>query len=92
MTRVSIVALTLAGLAATSACAGAMTEEQVLKVEAAIEAIGCTVEEIDISTRGTDISAEGDRFEADDVECKDGSYDMTFDKDFTIVTREKKVQ
>jgi hypothetical protein len=91
MTRVSIVALTLA-LSAATAHAGAMTDEQVLNVEAAIKAIGCTVEEIDISTRGTDISAKGDRYEADDVECKDGNYDMTLDKDFTIVTKEKEEQ
>jgi hypothetical protein len=38
---------------------------------------------------GYDISAEGDRYQADDVECKDGNYDMTLDKDFKIVTKEK---
>jgi hypothetical protein len=89
MTSVTIAAITLAFLAATSAYAGAMTEEQVQNVEAAVRAIGCTVEEIDISTRGPDISAKGDRYEANDVECKDGNYDMILDKDFKIVNRKK---
>ena len=87
MTRVSIVALALMLPAAGSAYAGTMTEEQVVNVEAAIKAIGCTVSEIDISTRGSDISAKGDSFQADGVECQDGNYDMTLDKDFNIVNR-----
>ncbi|MGD9501274.1 MAG: hypothetical protein AB7V40_02160 [Methyloceanibacter sp.] len=89
MTRVLIAALALVFSAASAAKAGAMTEEQVLNVQAAISAAGCTVDEIDISTRGADISAKGDRYEADGVECKDGSYDMVLDKDFAIVTRAK---
>ena len=48
----------------------------------AIKAIGCTVEE-------TDIIAKGDGYKADDVECKDGQYDMMHDKDFKITGKEK---
>jgi hypothetical protein len=87
--RVLIAALALTVSAASAAKAGAMTEEQVASVQAAIGAAGCTVDEIDISTRGADISARGDRYEADGVECQDGSYDMALDKDFSIVTRAK---
>ena len=47
-----------------------------------VKAIGCTVEE-------TDIIAKGDGYKADDVECKDGQYDMTLDKDFKITGKEK---
>jgi hypothetical protein len=43
---------------------------------------GCTVE-------GTDITAKGDGYKADDVECKDGNYDMLLDKDFKITNKEK---
>jgi hypothetical protein len=82
MTRVSIVALALAFAAATSAYAGAVTEEQVEGVQKAMKAIGCTVDDEDIKT-------EGDGYVADDVECQDGNYDMTLDKDFKIVNREK---
>ena len=37
----------------------------------------------------TDIIAKGDGYKADDVECKDGQYDMTLDKDFKITGKEK---
>jgi len=42
--------------------------------------IGCTSEDID---------AEGDVYFADDATCKDGTYDITLDKDFKIVKKEK---
>jgi hypothetical protein len=82
MTRVSIVVLTLVFAAATSAYAGALTEQQVEGVQKAIKAIDCTVDDRDIKTKG-------DGYVADDVECKDGNYDMTLDKDFKIGDKEK---
>ena len=33
--------------------------------------------------------ANGDGYKADDVECKDGNYDMLLDKDFKITKKEK---
>ena len=44
--------------------------------------IGCTVEADDVDT--TD-----DGYEADDVKCKDGEFEVTFDKDFNIKSKEK---
>lgn len=82
MKRILIAASALTIVAASSALAAALTEQQVEGVEAAIKAIGCTVEE-------TDIIAKGDGYKADDVECKDGQYDMTLDKDFKITGKEK---
>jgi hypothetical protein len=82
MTRVFIVALTLGFAVATSAYAGALTEQQVEGVQKAIKAEGCTVED-------SDIMAKGDGYKADDVECKDGQYDMMLDKDFKITNKEK---
>jgi hypothetical protein len=82
MTRLLIAASTIALVAATSAYAAALTEKQVEGVETAIKAIGCTVEE-------TDITAKGDGYKADDVECKDGQYDMLLDKDFKITKKDK---
>jgi hypothetical protein len=40
-------------------------------------------------TEDSDIMAKGDGYKADDVECKDGQYDMTLDKDFKITGKEK---
>ena len=70
-------------VAAGSAYArSALTEQQVEGVQTAIKALGCTVED-------SDITAKGDGYKADDVECKDGQYDMTLDKDFKITGKEK---
>ncbi|MGC1711786.1 MAG: hypothetical protein WA717_09355 [Methyloceanibacter sp.] len=65
MKRRLIAASAIALVAATSAYATALTEKQVEGVETTIKAIGCTVEETDITTKG-------DGYKADDVECKDG--------------------
>jgi Peptidase propeptide and YPEB domain len=70
-----LIAASALTIAASLAYAAALTEQQV--VEAAIK-----VEE-------TDIIAEGEGYRADDVECKDGQYDMTLDKDFKITGKEK---
>jgi hypothetical protein len=82
MRRVLIAVSMIALAAATSAYAAALTEKQVEGVETAIKAIGCTVEE-------SDITAKGDGYKADDVECKDGQYDMLLDKDFKITKKDK---
>ena len=63
-------------------CQTALTEQQVEGVQTAIKALGCTVED-------SDITAKGDGYKADDVECKDGQYDMMLDKDFKITEKEK---
>jgi hypothetical protein len=83
MTRRFIAASVIVLVAAGSAYAkSALTEKQIEGVETAIKAIGCTVEE-------TDITAKGDGYKADDVECKDGQYDMLLDKDFKITKKDK---
>jgi len=83
MMRNFIAASAIVLVAAGSAYAkSALTEKQVEGVETAIKAIGCTVEE-------NDITAKGDGYKADDVECKDGQYDMLLDKDFKITEKKK---
>lgn len=82
MTRIIIAASAFALVAATSVYAAALTEQQVEGVQTAIKAAGCTVED-------SDIEAKGDGYKADDVECKDGNYDVSLDKDFKITGKEK---
>ena len=82
MTKIFVAASALALVAANSVYAAALTEKQVEGVQMAIKAAGCTVED-------SDIVAKGDGYKADDVECKDGNYDMTLDKDFKITGKEK---
>lgn len=82
MTRIFVAASAFALVAATSVYAAALTEKQVEGVQMAIKAAGCTVED-------SDIVAKGDGYKADDVECKDGQYDVSLDKDFKITGKEK---
>ena len=82
MTRIFVTAAALALVAANSVYAAALTEKQVEGVQMAIKAIECTVED-------SDIEAKGDGYKADDVECKDGNYDVSLDKDFKITGKEK---
>ena len=82
MKRRLIAASAILLVAATSAYETALTEKQVEGVETTIKAIGCTVEADDVDT--TD-----DGYEADDGKCKDGEFEVTFDKDFNIKSKEK---
>ena len=60
----------------------ALTEEQIEGVQKAIKAMGCTVED-------TEIEAEGKGYEADDVICNDGQYDVYLDKDSNVTNKVK---
>lgn len=83
--RIFAAALALAFVTATSAFAmDALTEEQVEGVQQAIKSMpgGCTVED-------TNIEAENGGYEADDVICEDGKYDVYLDGDFAITDKVK---
>ena len=75
----SIFAIASAG---TVYAKSALTEQQIEGVQTAIKALGCTVE-------ADDVDATDDGYEADDVKCKDGEFEVTFDKDFKIKSKEK---
>ena len=83
MKRRLIAASAIALVAATSPTQTALTEKQMEGVETTIKAIGCTVEDSDITTKGGG-------YKADDVECKDGQYDLLLDKDFKITKKKTK--
>ena len=68
--------------AATTAYAEPVTEKQVMGIQKTIKAMECTVED-------TAIEAEGSGFEADDVICKDGQYDVYLDKEYNVVKKVK---
>jgi hypothetical protein len=51
-------------------------------IEKALAEIGCKVE-------ADDVDATDDGYEADDVKCKDGEFEVSFDKDFKITSKEK---
>lgn len=86
--RIIIAAAALALLASTSAhtpayaADEALTEEQVEGVQKAIRAMGCTVAD-------DEIEMENGGYEADDVICDDGKYDVYLDKDFNVTKKVK---
>jgi hypothetical protein len=81
MTRTFIATFALAFAASMSAQAGApVSADAKSSITKALAAIGCT---------GGDIGAEGNIYFADDATCKDGTYDITLDKGFKIVKKEK---
>jgi hypothetical protein len=84
--RILLTALALSLVATVSAYADddALTEQQVEGVQNAIRGMpgGCTVED-------SDIEAEDGGYEADDVICEDGKYDVYLDGDFNITQKVK---
>jgi len=82
MTRLFIAALALLFAAGTTAYADDVSAEAKAGIEKALADMGCTMGE-------HDMEAEDDGYKLDDVECKDGSYDMTLDKDFKVTDKEK---
>jgi hypothetical protein len=82
MTRTFLATFALAFAASMSAQAGApvVSADAKASITNALAEIGCTSEDID---------AEDDVYFADDATCKDGKYDITLDKAFKIVKKEK---
>jgi hypothetical protein len=77
-------AVTLVTAVSAYAMEKALTEQQVEGVQQAIRGMpgGCTVED-------SDIEAENGGYEADDVVCEDGKYDVYLDGDFGITQKVK---
>jgi hypothetical protein len=82
MLRRFIGALMLAFATSLPAMADEVTPEAQAAISKALAEIGCTVE-------ADDVDATVDGYEADDVECKDGEFEVTFDKDFKVKSKEK---
>ena len=81
--RILIAASALVFVAQTAyAAKEALTEEQIMGVQTTIKAMECTVED-------TAIEAEGSGYEADDVICKDGQYDVYLDKEYKVKNKVK---
>jgi len=81
-TIVTAVALSLLVSTSVYAAKEALTEQQIESVQTAIKAMECTVED-------DNIEVEGSGYEADDVICKDGQYDVYLNKDFTVKNKIK---
>jgi len=82
MIRMFIATLAVALGPVGPAMAGEVSAEAQAAIEKALAEIGCKVE-------ADDIDATDDGYEADDVKCKDGEFEVSFDKDFKITSKEK---
>ena len=78
MTKTLIGALMLAFVTSLPAMADDVAPEAQAAISKALAEIGCTVE-------ADDLDATADGYEADDVKC----IEVTFDKDFKIIAKEK---
>ena len=82
MIRISLAVLAIAVASAGQRHGGRGSADAQVAIEKALAGIGCTVEADDVDT--TD-----DGYEADDVRCKGGEFEVSFDKDFKITSKEK---
>ncbi len=84
MTKTLIGALMLAFVTPQPAMADDVAPEAQVAISKALAEIGFTVE-------ADDLDATADGYEADDVKCKDGEFEVTFDKDFKIIAKEGRI-
>jgi hypothetical protein len=82
MIRISLAVLAIALATAGRAMAGEVSADAQVAIEKALAEIGCAV-------AADDIDATDDGYEADDVRCKGGEFEVSFDKDFKITSKEK---
>lgn len=70
----AVVAMSLPAFADTP-----LSEEELKSATAAASALGCEGGKWEKETEGTGV------FELDDAKCKNGAYDLKFDKDFKLL-------
>ena len=56
-----------------------VTPAEAEKIKAALQVLGCTGGKMEKETEASSY------FEVDDAQCKDGQYDIKFDKDFKLI-------
>ena len=70
----TVIAMSLPAFADTP-----LTESEMKSATAAASALGCEGGKWEKETEGTGV------FELDDAKCKNGAYDLKFDKDFRLL-------
>jgi hypothetical protein len=68
--------------AAGQAYAAKLSPEAIAGVQQTIKAMGCTVDSRDIGPKGSG-------YKADDVQCKDGQYDVYLDANYKVTKKVK---
>jgi Flp pilus assembly protein TadG len=84
MTRIVVVsAIALALASEISAHAADVSSQAKTAVINDITEMGCSMDVDD------DVEADGDGYKTEDVQCKDGQYFMTFDKNYKLTGKKK---
>lgn len=81
MRSLAIAALLTIAFAGAAAAEKKVSKEATAAIEKALAEIGCKPGDIE--------AGKGGGYEVDDVECKDGQYDVKLDKDFKITGKKK---
>ncbi|WP_414464316.1 hypothetical protein [Hyphomicrobium sp. DY-1] len=79
MKRFAIVAGAVFAMSMPAIADTPLTEEEMKSATAAASAVGCEGGKWEKETEGTGV------FELDDAKCKNGAYDLKFDKDFKLL-------
>lgn len=79
MKRFTIVAGAVFAMAVPAFADTPLTEDEMKSATAAASAMGCEGGKWEKETEGTGV------FELDDAKCKNGAYDLKFDKDFKLL-------
>jgi hypothetical protein len=79
MKRFAIVAGAMLAMSLPTFADTPLTEDETKSATAAASAIGCEGGKWEKETEGTGV------FELDDAKCKNGAYDLKFDKDFKLL-------
>jgi hypothetical protein len=83
MVRATILITSLAFFAASALADEKPTADEASKLNEALTALGCSGGEMEKE------SEAGGVFEVDDAKCKDGQFDLKFDKDFKLLNMDR---
>jgi hypothetical protein len=83
MTRSTILAAALAFFTTSALGDEKPSAEEASKLNEAMTALGCSGGEMEKESEGTGV------FEVDDADCKDGQFDLKFDKDFKLLNMDR---
>jgi hypothetical protein len=79
MKRFAVAACAVVAMSLPAFADAPLSEEELKSATAAASALGCDGGKWEKETEGTGV------FELDDAKCKNGAYDLKFDKDFKLL-------
>lgn len=81
--RASVVAASLLSFSAAAFADEKLSAEETAKLNEALTALGCSGGEAEKEAEASGV------YEVDDAKCKDGQFDLKFDKDFKLLDMDR---